>query len=97
MNYHNFVNTQSMTATEEYDGYYLVLDSKIHAAAFGMVKQLKEHQWSSKLTCDKDKAFKLYQAYLRIEYDRDNLPDNDIIMWKFDQLEQYIGIVFVGD
>ena len=27
-NYHNFVNTQSMTATEEYNGYYLVFDSK---------------------------------------------------------------------
>ena len=49
-NYHNFVNKQSMNATEEYDGCYLVFDSKrksffrAGAAGLGMVKRWKEHQ-----------------------------------------------------
>ena len=59
-----------------------------------MVKRMKEHQRSSKLSCDKDRASKLYQAYPSIECDQDNLPENDVIMGRFEQLEQYIGIGF---
>ena len=63
-----------------------------------MVKRWKKHQRSSKLTSDKDRASKLYKAYPSIECDKDNLPDNDVIMGRFDQLEQYIGIGFcAGD
>ena len=63
-----------------------------------MVKRWKEHQRSSKLTSDKDRSSKFYKAYPSIECDKDNLPDNDVIMGIFDQLEQYIGIIFcVGD
>ena len=82
-----------MTATEEYDGCYLVFDSKgksffrAGSAASGMVTRWKERQRSSKLTCDKDRASKLYQAYPSIECDQDSLPDNDVIMGRFDQLE----------
>ena len=59
-----------------------------------MVKWRKEHTRSSKLTCDKDRASKLYQAYPSLECDQDNLPEKNVIMGRFDQLEQYIGIGF---
>ena len=52
-----------------------------------MVKRWEKHMRSSKLTCDKDRVSKLYQAYYpSLECDQDNLPDNNVIMGRFEQL-----------
>ena len=99
-NHHNFVNTKSMTATEDYNGSYLVFDSKKYhlfragAASTGTMKRLKENQQSSKMTTYSNRYSKFYSVYPIIECDKDNLTDDDVTMGRFDQLEQYIGIRF---
>ena len=94
------MNTESLKDTEDYNGSYIVLDSKRSsfirdgASATGMMKRLKEHIQSSKRISDSDRKSKFYASYPSFECENENLPCNDEIIRNFSQLQQYIDIGF---